>query len=405
MKLYIGNSFWLDTVVEKENYERLNSDIETEVLVLGGGMSGMLSAFRSSEYNKTVLIDENLVGQGSSCLNTGLIQYMSDDMLFEMEEKHGKKIAQSFYKDSVRALDNIEEIVSKLDENPDFLRNASIIIASEKEDIKDLEKENIALKKIGLKTTLLSKDELKEKGLNGHGGFITYNDVELNPYKFVSFMGKYAVKNFNLKIFENTSCERIDFDKDEVLTKSGFKIRYKKLIIATGYNFLDEVKGFIPEAKLIKTFASITEPMEMGSVNKDDYMVWETASPYFYYRKSIKGNIVMGGEDKEDLNFDYDELDREEEKLRKKFEENRGIKPKDTPWKYAAIFGESESGLPYIGPHPNFDNVLIVHGVGGNGTVYSSIASMYVNDFIRDGVTGLKNIEYLFPSKRRRNNK
>ena len=406
MKLYIGNSYWASTIKEKISYDPLEEDIEADVLIIGGGMSGMMSAFKASEKFNCVLLEGNRVGLGSTCLNTGLIQYMSDDMLYEITKKHGEEIAQSFYKNSYLALDNIEEIseiLSKSGRDTEFNRNSSIIIASEKDDLESLRREKLEEDKIDLKTDFLREEELNEKGLNGYGGLITRRDVEINPYKFVAYMGDFASKERKLKIYENTRVDTCDFLNRKLLTNDGNWVKYKKLIIATGYDFMDVIKAFIPDAKLIKTFAMISAPMKKATVNTQDFMVWETASPYFYFRKSVDGNIVIGGNDKKNITLDEDELEQEKEILRKKFKEVRGIDISEVVWKYAAIFGESESGLPYIGVHPNYSDVFIIHGVGGNGTVYSSIASMYVRDFIEGNLESLRKIEYLFPKKRNRN--
>ncbi|MET3618342.1 glycine/D-amino acid oxidase-like deaminating enzyme [Peptoniphilus olsenii] len=51
-------------------------------------------------------------------------------------------------------------------------------------------------------------------------------------------------------------------------------------------------------------------------------------------------------------------------------------------YSYAAIFGESKDDLPYIGLHKNNKNIMAICGAGGNGTIYSTIASEFALDWL-----------------------
>ena len=47
-------------------------------------------------------------------------------------------------------------------------------------------------------------------------------------------------------------------------------------------------------------------------------------------------------------------------------------------YNYAALFGISKDYLPYMGVDPENEDIFVVCGVGGNGTVYSKIASTMI---------------------------
>ena len=52
-----------------------------------------------------------------------------------------------------------------------------------------------------------------------------------------------------------------------------------------------------------------------------------------------------------------------------------GLNETAPTYSYAALFGESKDSLPYMGEDPEQPEVFIICGLGGNGTVYSAIAS------------------------------
>lgn len=396
MKLYVGNAYWPDTQNKKIKYSPLNQNIETDVLVIGGGISGMISAFKASEYKDTIIIDKGSIAMESTSLNTGLIQYMSDDILYKMKKDHGEKIGEHFYKLSFKALDNIEEIARILPYETEFKRNSSILLSNKIKEKNLIKSEKESEKKINLDTNILNEKELKAIGLNGKFGLITKNDIELNPYKFVESMGRLRTEEGKLRIFENTEAKSIDFENQKVFCNGNY-IKYKFLIIATGYNFLEEIIPYIKDAKLIRTFALVTSPMAEETVNKLGYMVWNTEDPYFYFKKTVRGNIIIGGSDDNNLNLNEKDLKRKIETLKKQFKKIRGIELNNIPWTYSAIFGESKTGLPYIGTHPSYKNVFIIHGIGGNGTVYSSLGSMFIKKFLNG--ESLREISYLKPGR------
>lgn len=85
--------------------------MENEILIVGGGISGSLCAYRlSKEGYKVTLIEENEIASGSTAANTGLIQYMSDEGVNYYIDKIGKDDAIKFYDMSVKAVDTLIDI-------------------------------------------------------------------------------------------------------------------------------------------------------------------------------------------------------------------------------------------------------------------------------------------------------
>ncbi len=398
MKLHMGRPFWPEVTDLKTKYPALPENIKTDVLIIGGGMSGMLSAFTASPLRETVLIDKGSPGRGSTSLNTGLLQYMSDMIYSEMIKRHGIKTARHFYRLSVKAIERIAEIAEVLPEDVGFERKDSFFLSVKEFQNQILRREHREEEKIGLKTELYSKNEIKDCGLNGKSGLETFNDIEINPYKFVLAMAEYAEKNNNLRIYGDTEARSIDFN-NKIVRTDRFTVSYNKLIIATGYNFMKEVKKYLRHAELIKTFALITSPVDT-QINCGNHMVWTADEEYFYFRKSPEGHIIMGGEDMKGRALNKKETYFKTLKLQETFKKITGIDTSDNNkvWRYSAVFGESDDGLPYAGLHPESEDVFVLHGIGGNGTVCSALSSLFIPDFLNG--SDLNEISYLFPGRK-----
>ncbi|MNP52749.1 Glycine oxidase [compost metagenome] len=54
----------------------------------------------------------------------------------------------------------------------------------------------------------------------------------------------------------------------------------------------------------------------------------------------------------------------------------------DVEFFWEAVFGGTNDGLPFIGPHPKYPNCYFLEGYGGNGTVCTMIAAEMITDIL-----------------------
>ena len=142
MKLYEGNTYWNQTVREPIHFDKLEGPVETDVLIVGGGMSGSLCAYVLSSHGLAVtVVEKNEIGKRSSVANTGLLQYRSDKMLCEFADAIGEEKARLFYKMCLDAMDDLTIINKLLMDSSDYKLRDSIFYASTKEDEKEVRRE------------------------------------------------------------------------------------------------------------------------------------------------------------------------------------------------------------------------------------------------------------------------
>ena len=82
MRLRTFESFWLLKNGLLYTYPTLQKNIKTEILVIGGGITGALisDALMDAGYEVT-LIDRRDIGQGSTSATTSMLQYEIDEPL------------------------------------------------------------------------------------------------------------------------------------------------------------------------------------------------------------------------------------------------------------------------------------------------------------------------------------
>jgi glycine/D-amino acid oxidase-like deaminating enzyme len=392
MKLYDGSTYWDQTVQEPIHFGKLERSIETEVLIVGGGMSGTLCAYVLSSHGLDVtVVDANCIGKGSSVANTGLLQYRSDKMLCEFADEIGEEKARLFYQMCLEAMDDLTLISEQVADASDYIKRDSIFYASTKEDEKKVRREYGYLIKYGFPADFLDHKTLQEKyRIDKSCAIRTWHDADVNPYKFIQALTKKNLQQ-GASYYENTDINVDNIQNNKVSTSDGHQITFKKIVLATGYTKL--YPAIKEKCRINRTYAFCSEPYEK-KLWKDDVMVWETRNPYLYFRTTVDHRIIAGGLDEE-----TDKLAENDAATHRKASEIarqiEAVFPDieiriSHAWN--ALFGKSNDGLPFIGQDPNQPSLYYVLGYEGNGTCYSMAGARIIFDLITGNPNPYKDI-------------
>jgi glycine/D-amino acid oxidase-like deaminating enzyme len=368
------------------SYPKLERDIKTDVLVLGGGISGALAAhYLIQEGIECTLIDARTIGLGSTCASTSLLQYEIDTPLHQLIKMMGEKNAVRSYKLGTLAIAKLAVIAAKTGMK-DFEMRKSLYYAAYKKDIPYLKKEFESRKKYGFKVKWLEEDQVfKQFGFSSPGAILSDVAATVDAYLLTHCLLQYNI-NKGLKVYDRTQAVSIKHDRRNVQleTQEKFIITAKKLVYATGYEVVDLISK--PIVKLTSTYAVASEafnsPINLGKTNA---VIWNTAKPYLYLRSTNDNRIIIGGRDEEFFShFKRDKLIPEKAKqLQKDFKKIFPLIPFKTEFSWAGIFGSTKDGLPYIGTYKKLPNSFFALGFGGNGITFSQVAGEIIASLIK----------------------
>ena len=387
MDLTSNEPFWLVKNGLLESYPSLNKDIETDILIVGGGITGSLMAHKCIEEGyKTVLIDRREIANGSTSATTSMLQYEIDVSLVELSEMIGKSAAEANYWACHDSIDELQSIVKQIKSECGFEKKESLYFAAFKKDVPDLKKEFEARKACKLSVQWLSSEDIEKRYQlkTTHGGILSDQGGCIDAFKFTHDVLAFNYKR-GLLIFDKTDVKSTDHKKSGVMltTEYGNTIKAKKVIYCNGYESTELIKDDF--VKLISTYAIVGERNEDDQSHIDDTLFWNTAEPYNYMRTTDDNRVLIGGEDEDFVNDEKrDSLLKEKNiKLQKTLKK---LFPKyqfRTDYMWAGTFGETKDGLPYIGEHPNFPNCYFVLGFGGNGITFSVIGRNVIADMMK----------------------
>lgn len=387
MDLKSNEPFWLVKNGLLQSYPSLREDLEIEILVVGGGITGSLMAHKCmSDGYKTALIDRREIANGSSSATTSMLQYEIDIPLFELTEMIGEDGARASYWACHDSIDELGAIVKNIKSDCGFDKKESLYFASFKKDLPMLEKEFEARKSAGLDVTWLTNAQIKKTYHLEHafGGILSKQGGSLDAFKFTHDLLDYNHKK-GLQIFDKTDIISTVYTKKGVTltTDYGNTIKAKKVIYCNGYESTEMIKDKF--VKLLSTYAIVGEVQDIKPAILNDTLFWNTAEPYNYFRTTDDHRILIGGEDEDfiDRNKRDGILCEKQRELEKKIKQLFPDIQFRSDFAWAGTFGETKDGLPYIGEHPNFLSSYFVLGFGGNGITFSVIGAEMISNFLK----------------------
>lgn len=390
MLLKSGYPFYLIRHGLVHDYPKLEKDIRTDVLVMGGGISGALTAYHLIQNGiPCVVADARSIGLGSTCASTSLLQYELDVPLSSLVTKIGRENAVRSYllcRDSIYKLLAVAKHIGFRE----MAKVKSLYYAAAKKDSSTLEKECLERKKAGFAVRFFTSEELKKYiDITAPAAILSKEAAQTNSYLFTHALHQYGIRK-GLQVYDRTEIVSIDHGKNGVnmRTSNGYRIRAKKLVYATGYevvNYIDK-----PIVKLTSTYAVASETISgKRPFWKDDMLIWNTGDPYLYMRTTPDNRIIVGGRDEDYYSPKKRDalINAKQNKLTADFKKVFPAIEFVPEFSWTGTFGSTKDGLPYIGKYPGLTNGYFALGFGGNGITFSLIAA----ELIADEIKGRKN--------------
>jgi glycine/D-amino acid oxidase-like deaminating enzyme len=385
MELVAGQPYWLIKNGLPHHYSKLSDDIRCDCLVMGGGISGALTAYYLTRAGlECVLVDARTIGLGSTCASTSLLQYELDIPLHQLKKKVGEQRAIRTYQLCGEAVDKLADLMTNLGFKEFDMRN-SLYFSSQRKQQEFMRKEWLARKQAGFDVELLDATQLNDcYKIKAACGILSAKGATNNAYALTQRLLEECLKKGS-KIFAHTKINNITYQKQCVILKTGEgrTIKANHVINATGY----EVTNFI-DKKIVDldcTYAIISEPnVEQKEPWKNSTMMWNTDDPYLYLCCTTDHRMVIGGRDERFVNVTtmHTYLPRKEALLEKDFSKLFPCMSFEKEFGWSGVFGKTKDSLPYIGSIRKTPRTFYALGFGGNGITFSLVAAEIITDLL-----------------------
>jgi gamma-glutamylputrescine oxidase len=365
--------YWLDMPYTSRS--SLSKDIETDVVVLGAGITGVSAAYHCAKAGlKTILIEKEVVAFGSAGRNGGMIVDGLAIDFAEAIEEFGIEEARELWMDTIEARKHVISLIHKHHINCDFTQPGSLYIGFDENDSKNLKKEAEARKNEGMNCEIIKKGTQFE---SSPFGTILFNpeDCTLHPVKFVRGLAE-AAEKYGVTIYENTPA--LTFDAHTVTTPKGV-ITAQKVVLA-----LESANPYITEkeAEIIRSQAIVTEPLSDEKINSLNWsrggMFWVAGSDYISCRKI--GNRIFACKVLP-IKPTPEEMEKNKEwQISKLLSFFPTLSRKDivVSHQWSGLMVDTHNHRPYIREN---NGCYEVYGQGGNGLTNGIMCGKLISDF------------------------
>ncbi len=296
--------FWLDDPARPEPNIPLSADINTDLLIIGAGFTGLWTAVlakQAAPSREVVLIEGGECGSGASGRNGG---FMAASLThgFENGFNHWQSELGTLVKMGIENLDEIEAAIKLFNIDCDFLRSGEIQAATEPYQVEEMQVIPEKTRIYGEQFSWIEKEELSKilQSPTYLGALLNKNVAMVNPARLAWGL-KRACIELGVSIYENTSALKIIEEKDyvNVETPQG-RIKAKKTALATNAfpPLLNQIRNYIVP---VYDYALMTEPLNssqresIGWYDRQGFA--DGANQFHYYRITPEGRILWGGYD------------------------------------------------------------------------------------------------------------
>jgi len=375
--------YWADSA-SLPAFAKLERDLDVDVVVIGGGITGLTTAYLVASAGRSVAVLERA---RSATIDTGHtsahLTMVTDVRLSELVKRFGPSHAQAVWDAGLAAISQIDALIRGHEIECGFAWVDGYLHApaGEPKGRAARDKETVALNaEAGLASELgFDAAFVPDVPFAGAPGVRFDDQARVHPRKYLAGVAT-AVREAGGEIFEHTSAEEF---RDEPLgvKANGHWVRAQEIVIAT-HNPLVGVASATRAALFQTKLALYTSYVVAGRVPRGtvpDALFWDTAEPYHYLRLEPHRDhdlVIFGGEDHKtgqasDTRACFERL---EQALVAR------VPAIELSHRWSGQVIETPDGLPFIGRMAGHQYAAT--GFAGNGLTFGTLGAMIIADAI-----------------------
>lgn len=367
--------YWRDHV-NFPSFKKLDCDIECEVAIVGGGITGITTAYLLSQKGvKVTLIEASEIMNGTTGHTTAKITAQHGLIYDQLINDLGKEQAQLYYDANKEALEFIKNTVSENEIECDFTTEDAYVYASTDEYAQKIQDELRAYQKLGIPGDYVDSIPFDIKC---KAAIIMKDQAQFHPLKYLMGLIE-KITEAGGKIYEHTTAMKIDDSESPmILTKDQHTITAKHIVVASHFPFNDEQGLYFARMHAERSYV-------LAIKAKDKYpggMYISADNPSRSLRSvTINGEtmILVGGEKHKPGQGiptiqHYEALQQFSEEV---------FDVVNIPYRWSAQDLITLDKIPYIGPATsNKPHILISTGYAKWGMTNGTIAALLLTDII-----------------------
>lgn len=265
------DSIWAKTTMP--SFPRLNGDMDTDILIIGGGIAGVLTAYFLHQSGANyLLVEKDRLCRGVTQNTTAKITAQHGLLYHKIVNSRGTETAQKYLRANQTALETYAQLCEKIDCH--FERKDNYVYAAERRKLED---ELRALQAIGYPAELRENLPLP---LETAGAVKFSQQAQFHPLQFLAEIVQ------GLHIYENTVVREMI---GSTAVTNGGRIRAKKVIVTTHFPFINKHGSYFLKLYQHRSYVIALE----GAQNVDGMYVDESRTGLSF--RNYGNLLLLGG--------------------------------------------------------------------------------------------------------------
>jgi gamma-glutamylputrescine oxidase len=297
----VNQNWWITTLLISayKHCPPLTRDIKCDVLVVGGGFSGVAAAAQFLRKGlKVVLIDRNMVGGSSSGRSAGFLTPDSELELHQLVRRYGTNAAAEIWEAPCRGIERIVAAIKNFDIECGLLKQDSLFLGLGSSGISAVAAELECRQSVGFtdQRTYATGQLPAVLGAQGYTAGIRYGGTYgINPLRCLQGL-KDVLIDHGMQVFESTEMQRLE---DHTAYTHGGSVTADHIIVAVD-KLSDSISPLADEVFHAQTFLSVTEPLtdkELRTLfpSGEQMQCWDSKLVYSYFRLTGDNRLLLGG--------------------------------------------------------------------------------------------------------------
>ena len=384
---------WLDRFPKSRRpvYPRFRGEIETDVVIVGGGLTGCACAASfASAGRSVVLLEADRIGAGSTASSPGLIREDFDGSFQDTANAHGLRSARTLWQGLRRASLDFAAALRRYDIKCDLMPQDLVhAVRREPDAIKLLRREYDARRAAGFDHTWMNAAAVSREAAFEAGAAIRTRGFAFDPFRGCLGLAQAAASR-GAQLFEHTEVRRVRAKKKhvEVATASG-SVRAQAVVIATSAPLAD-LRALRRHLHHQESYAVVTEPLPAAvrhELGKRAAAMRDGCSPPHFLRWLKDDRALFVGADQEPAGSRARErilVQRSGQLMYELSTIYPAISGAMPDWSWDLAHDSTADGLPYIGLHRNFPRHLFALGHGRHGAAVAWLAARLLLRLFQD---------------------
>jgi len=272
-----------------------------DVVVVGGGLTGLSAARRAAELGAgVVLLEAETLGWGASTRNGGMCHPGYKTSITELIRRYGETRGHRLYRESIDAFEHVAGLCrTRID--ADFVESGHLALAAAPSHLAALEASTTALAAVGMPAHVVPPADLRtEIGTGAYpGGLVVERSGGLDPGKLVAGLARLA-EDAGASLHEGVRAHRVRAQADGrsvVETSRGAILARDVIVASNGYT-----GGLTPSIRRrvlsIGSYVIVTDPLApdlAAEISPRGRMFFDTRNFLSYWRLTPDGRLLFGG--------------------------------------------------------------------------------------------------------------